>query len=311
MVDSSDPIGTGRRKVTARGRSNDRAAKQPLSDSALRETGIRVIDPIPWGAHICMFYETRVDLLDAAVAFFTAGFDSNEFCLWAVSPPITEAAAKAALRRSIPDFDRHLSDGRIELIDATEWYLNRGQFDLQRITDGWDEKLSGALAKGYDGMRLSGNAFWIGTKHWTEFCEYEAELDHALAGQKMIVLCTYSLPASRAVDMLDVARAHQISIARRHGDWEFLETPELKLAKREIRKLNDALDMLSRPFPGHELLTPRERATLAQIVLGASGKEAARALDISPRTVEFHRSNLLKKTGAKNTVDLVRKVLGE
>jgi hypothetical protein len=33
-----------------------------------------------------MFYETRVDLLDAAVSFFTAGFDSNEFCLWAVSP---------------------------------------------------------------------------------------------------------------------------------------------------------------------------------------------------------------------------------
>jgi DNA-binding CsgD family transcriptional regulator len=258
-----------------------------------------------------MFYETRVDLLDAAVSFFTAGFDSNEFCLWAVSPPITEAAAKAALRRRIPDFDRHLSEGRIELIDGTEWYLKEDQFDLQRITGGWDKKLSGALAKGYDGMRLSGNAFWIGTKHWTEFREYEEELDRTLAGQKMVVLCTYSLRASKAVDILDVARAHQISIARRHGDWEFLETPELKQAKQEINKLNDALDLLSRPFPGHELLTSRERATLAQIVRGASSKEAARALDISPRTVEFHRTNLLKKTGAKNTVDLVRKVLGE
>jgi DNA-binding CsgD family transcriptional regulator len=160
-------------------------------------------------------------------------------------------------------------------------------------------------------MRLSGNAFWIGTKHWNEFCEYEEELDRSLAGQKMIVLCTYSLRASRAVDMLDVARAHQISIARRHGDWEFLETPELKRAKRVIKKLKDALGVLSRPFPGHELLTPRERAVLAQIVRGASSKETARALDISPRTVEFHRTNLLRKIDAKNTVDLVRKVLGE
>jgi DNA-binding CsgD family transcriptional regulator len=311
MVASSDAIETGRRKAPARGRSNDRTAKQPPSDPALRKTGIRVIDPIPWGAHICMFYETRVDLLEAAVAFFTAGFDSNEFCLWAVSPPVTEAVAKSALRRSIPDFDRHLSDGRIELINGTEWYLNGDQFDLQRIADGWDEKLSGALAKGYDGMRLSGNAFWIGTKHWTEFREYEAALDRFFAGKKMVVLCTYLLQASRAVDLLDVARAHQISIARRAGDWEFLETPELKQAKQEIKKLNDALDMLSRPFPGRELLTPRERATLAQIVRGTSSKEAARALDISPRTVEFHRTNLLKKTGAKNTVDLVRKVLGE
>ena len=226
-------------------------------------------------------------------------------------PPVTEDAAKAALRRNIPDFDRHLSDGRIEVIKGAEWYLKGDEFDLKRITGGWDKKLSGALAKGCDGMRLSGNAFWIGTKHWKEFCEYEAELDRSLAGQKMIVLCTYSLRASRAVDILDVARAHQISIARRHGDWEFLETPELKRAKRVIKKLKDALGVLSRPFPDHELLTPRERAVLAQIVRGASSKETARALDISPRTVEFHRTNLLRKIDAKNTVDLVRKVLGE
>jgi DNA-binding CsgD family transcriptional regulator len=258
-----------------------------------------------------MFYETRMDLLDAAVSFFTVGFDSNEFCLWAVSAPITEGMARTALRRNIPDFDRHLSDGRIEVIKGTEWYLKGDDFDLKRISGGWDQKLSGALARGFDGMRLSGNAFWIGTKHWKEFCEYEEELDRTLAGQKMIVLCTYSLRASRAVDILDVARAHHISIAKRHGDWEFLETPELKQAKREIKKLKGALDILSTSFPGHELLTPRERAVLAQIVRGASSKETARALDISPRTVEFHRTNLLRKIDAKNTVDLVRKVLGE
>jgi hypothetical protein len=36
-----------------------------------------------------------------------------------------------------------------------------------------------------------------------------------------------------------------------------------------------------------------------------------RTLGISPRTVDLHRANLLKRLGAKNTVDLVRKVLGE
>jgi hypothetical protein len=90
----------------------------------------------------------------------------------------------------------------------------------------------------------------------------------------MIVLCTYSLQASRAMDILDVARAHQCTIARRNGDWEFLETPELTQAKREIKKLSGALDIMSKPFPGHQLLTPRERATLAQIVRGASSKHA-------------------------------------
>ena len=56
-------------------------------------------------------------------------------------------------------------------------------------------------------------------------------------------------------------------------------------------------------------LTPRESLILAEIVRGSSSKEIARALQISPRTVEFHRANLLKKFGARNTAELVRKFL--
>jgi DNA-binding CsgD family transcriptional regulator len=156
-------------------------------------------------------------------------------------------------------------------------------------------------------VRASGNAFWIGTKHWKEFCDYEHELDRSLADQKMIVLCTYSLQASRIVD----TRAHQCTIALRNDNWEFLETPDLKQAKQEIRRLNGALDILSKPFPGHKTLTPRERVALAQIIRGASSKEAGRTLGISPRTVDFHRASLLKKLGARNAADLVHKVLGE
>src|ERR1700681_201102 len=59
-----------------------------------------------------------------------------------------------------------------------------------------------------------------------------------------------------AVDVLDVARAHQFTVARRRGQWEFLETPELKQATREIKSLGEALLVLSRSFAGHELLTP-------------------------------------------------------
>jgi len=279
--------------------------------SALRNPGIRFIGDMPWGAHICVFYESKEDLLDTAVAYFEAGLRSNEFCIWAISDPITEADAKRALREAVPDLDRHLAAGRIELLPGREWYLEEDRCDLQRIIGGWTSKLQGALARGYDGMRVSGNALWASTKHWRAFCEYEQELDRSLVGQKMIVLCTYSLQASRAADVLDVARAHQFSIARRHGDWDFLETPDLKQAKREIKRLSEALEVLSRPFPRHRLLTPRERLTLAQIVRGASSKEVARTLGVSPRTVEFHRTNIMRKLGAKNTVDLVRRVLAQ
>ena len=66
-----------------------------------------------------------------------------------------------------------------------------------------------------------------------------------------------------------------------------------------------------RPFPGRELLTRREREVLGQVAAGASNKEAGRMLDISPRTVEVHRSRIMEKLGARNAADLVRIVLQE
>jgi DNA-binding CsgD family transcriptional regulator len=278
----------------------------------LRYSGIPVLNEMHWGTHICLFYETQLDLLETNAAYFEAGLHANEFCLWALSDPADIEGTTEALRRSIPDIDERLKSGQIELVRGADSYLPGGEFDVRRIVDGWSEKLRAALASGFAGMRASGDALWAGTSHWKDFLGYEHELDRSLEGQKMIVLCTYSLSKSRTSDLLDVARVHQFTLARRNGAWEFLETPELKHAKREIRKLNGALDVLAKnTFPGHENLTSRERVVLAEIVRGLSSKEIARVLDITPRTVEFHRANLLKKTNARSTVDLMRIVLGE
>jgi DNA-binding CsgD family transcriptional regulator len=58
-----------------------------------------------------------------------------------------------------------------------------------------------------------------------------------------------------------------------------------------------------------DTLSQRERLVLAQVLSGATSKEIARTLGVSPRTVEFHRANIMKKYGAKNSAELVRKVM--
>jgi DNA-binding CsgD family transcriptional regulator len=111
------------------------------------------------------------------------------------------------------------------------------------------------------------------------------------------------------MDVFDIVRLHNLTVARRDADWQFMETPELQRANARIRNLGDALAILSRPFPGHELLTDRERMVLAYLVKGASSKEAGRELGISPRTVDFHRANIIEKLGARNTADAVRRAV--
>ena len=55
-----------------------------------------------------------------------------------------------------------------------------------------------------------------------------------------------------------------------------------------------------------DLLTSREREVLHLIVDGQSTKEIAAALHISPRTIEFHRYNLMRKLKVKDIPSLVR-----
>ncbi|MGO4676444.1 response regulator transcription factor [Bosea sp. 2YAB26] len=56
-------------------------------------------------------------------------------------------------------------------------------------------------------------------------------------------------------------------------------------------------------------LTPREREILDLVAQGRSTKEIARALDLSPRTVETHRANIGVKLGATSVAAMVRAAL--
>src|SRR5882724_5817647 len=184
----------------------------PAMTTAMRKTGIDVVGDMPWGAHFCLFYETQADLLETLFSYCKAGLESQEFCLWVVAEPLTVEDAISALKRAIPAFDRFLADSSIEIIPAREWYLQDGTFDLKRVVSGWNEKLARASARGYAGVRVTGDTAWLEKKDWKDFCEYEESLNLAVANQRLAVLCTYPLAACGAAEILDVVRTHQFAV---------------------------------------------------------------------------------------------------
>jgi DNA-binding CsgD family transcriptional regulator len=279
------------------GRNQDQHSNEEIAVAtvtpALTNTGIGFIGDVPWGAHLCLFYETKEDLLDTVVAYLKAGLENKEFCVWAISEPLTEDVARSALSQAVPAFDQHWAAGSIDIVSGLEWYLERGRIDLQRIIGAWKEKLRDALARGYGGMRASGMAAWLGADHWKDFSNYEHELDRSLAGQPMTVLCTYPLAVSKPVDILDVVRAHRLTAARRRGDWDVIAAPQHWQANPRL-----GLRIAE--------LTSRERQVLDLVVKGDSNKQIARILGIGQRTVETHRARLMKKIGARSIPELIR-----
>jgi DNA-binding NarL/FixJ family response regulator len=58
--------------------------------------------------------------------------------------------------------------------------------------------------------------------------------------------------------------------------------------------------------PGRRELTSREREVLQLLAEGKSMKEVAAVLDISPRTVEFHKYRVMELLGVKSSAELVQ-----
>src|SRR6266852_1358208 len=209
----------------------------------MRKTGIDVVgDMVAWGAHFCFFYETRQDLVDTLISYCKSGLESGVYCLWIVAEPLSVAEARDALKDAVPDLERHLADSRLELASARDWFLPGGSFDGKRLTRSWYEKLASVSARGYAGMRVTGDTTWLTKKDWSHFCDYEDGLNEVIGNQRLAVLCTYPLERCAAPQILDVVRTHQFVLARRHGKWDVLETAALKRAKAELKQVNEELE---------------------------------------------------------------------
>ncbi|KCZ71179.1 PAS domain S-box [Candidatus Methanoperedens nitroreducens] len=201
-----------------------------------RNTGIDRVGQVPWGTHFCLFYHTREDLIDILVPYFKTGLENNEFCMWVTSEPISEKDAMEAMIKAVPDLDSYLEKGHIEIVPHTEWYLKGGGFNLHRVLDAWIDKLNQALAEGYAGIRVTGDAIWPGKIDWEHLINYEKEVNNAIDRYRMLAICTYPLDRCGASEVIDVVGTHRFVITKRGGEWELIENAERKRAERLIKE---------------------------------------------------------------------------
>jgi len=104
--------------------------------------------------------------------------------------------------------------------------------------------------------------------------------------------------------------------AMKLGAVDFIEKPfDAQLLVARVREaLRTAADRGGTPAGADiqrrlELLTPREREVMEQLVVGRSNKAIGLELKISPRTVEIHRARVMEKLAIGSLAELVRLAL--
>lgn len=104
--------------------------------------------------------------------------------------------------------------------------------------------------------------------------------------------------------------------AMRAGALDFIEKPFEKTVL--IESIKNAASELSKTAAGVDvsvinarlgLLSEREREVMTGVVAGLPNKTIAYDLNISPKTVEVHRGNVMAKMEARNLPELVRMAL--
>lgn len=101
--------------------------------------------------------------------------------------------------------------------------------------------------------------------------------------------------------------------AIKSGAADFIEKPFR--THDVIGRIDAAIDEFVQPgtsrqgwLPGCEPLTAREADVLEHLGAGLTNKEIARRMHLSARTVEGYRASILKKAGARNVTDLLRRI---
>ncbi|MFC1718676.1 MEDS domain-containing protein [Candidatus Poribacteria bacterium] len=191
-----------------------------------RESGIQILDLLRWGTHIAQLYETKNELTELVVPYIETGLEQDELCVW-VTAEMSQEEARKALAGNIPDLQRYIDKGQLQILSHEEWFMPDGRFDGQCVLDGGHKKCHEALSSGYEGLRITGNLFWLDQSDWNSFMEFESNLDGIIQDHKSLVVCVYKESKCTIDNIADVMNTHEYVISKMDDSWKLRRLEEM------------------------------------------------------------------------------------
>lgn len=177
---------------------------------------------MPWGSHVCQFYEDKNDLINILVPYFKQGLERNEACLWLVCE-LTIDEAYSALEAQIPNLDYYVENGQLQILHYSAFYTNSDgsikPADL--ISESFAQKGAAVKTQGFAGLRASGNASWIPNEEsMAKFMAYETQVNDIIQSSQIMAVCTYPTKSAGFHICRELIHNHG-NLFVKHGEWVY------------------------------------------------------------------------------------------
>mgnify|MGYP006280559297 CR=1 FL=1 len=213
-----------------------------MRKDALRKSGIPKIGLIPWGTHFCYFYYTIEDLVDILLPFFRDGLESNELCIWITSPKIQKEKVPQYLKKKLVNFSN--LENQLRIIRFNDFYETQEKLDLESTGEKLNQYLQLAQKSKFEGIRLSGDVYWLKKEYLNEFLSYEAEIDKQIKNLNNLVFCTYPINKFIKAEVLNIALIHDFAIFKRKGELKVIKSSEQERLEQEREKIQSQMHQM-------------------------------------------------------------------
>jgi hypothetical protein len=187
-------------------------------------SGIKGIETVAWGTHLCLFYKSIAELRQLLTAYFHAGLTDGECCIWITGPSLNGEEALESLQRSMPAIADYFKTGQLEIVPHTQWYETDGVFRSEAVLRAWFDKLQRSSRHGFTGLRVAGDASWLSSRQQRrDFISYEQQVTAAASEQRLLALCTYPSAAWVPEEMLQVMLSHNSVLLPGSGGWKAID----------------------------------------------------------------------------------------
>lgn len=202
---------------------------------------------LPWGSHVCQFYDTKQDQLDMLVPYFKQGLERNEACAWLVGD-LTVAEARSALEAAMPDLEHYMARGQMQILHYSAFYTdpNGTVRAPDQLSDQFAALGTAARDNGYEGLRASGSVSWVtDDESMSRFMAYETKVNLAIQDSRIMAVCTYPAKSAAMCGCRELIHNHGNIFVKR-GEWVHDKS-------RDAEKIEAVFASLSgRPSPSSE-----------------------------------------------------------